>query len=577
MKMASDVQPLYLKHSELSKHGDTILAIHICNAVTRVTNARNLEGVQKINNLWLIFFNDKATRLEVYNKGDILISGNHYSIYDENPYTSFQTTQNAEKPPNQQIIKNDKLTIRNVPMWVDNTEVKTMLESHSIKLVSTIRYGMVRDEDGQLTSFKNGERFVYVKPFDPPIPRRQQIGDHYCTIIHHGKEIPCIACNIKGHRIGDKECIAKPKSNKEILAFKGYLTPLSNHYTCDLNVFNNDFKSVEHAFYWKMAHDMGKEELAADIKSAKHAGIVKRISKGIASDEDRFLWEKENVGLMEELLEAKANQCEDFKALLLHNREKIFAEATFRKFWGTGASEFVSANTDPEYWPGQNMLGCLLNDLRDNLLKTDKTNKTNEEIIENFANNNRNEAVDDHEASNTQTKKILHKTSSVSQVQHESHTTSTSQKQKQKNHGEIITSHNSREQKPSQEDHNQPQNKKPDNTQKSAKQSMQPRHSSVSSSKRDQKNSCESSGASHGGNNGDSRRGSTSNISDTRGRSKKKSPAKHRTLSSSFKGKGKKELFMDIQTAFDNKRKTMASSPTEEDKAVEPLRKKDNT
>ena len=34
---------------------------------------------------------------------------------------------------------------------------------------------------------------------------------------------------------------------------------------------------------------------------------------------------------------------------------------------------------------------------------------------------------------------------------------------------------------------------------------------------------------------------------------------------------------MDIQTAFDNKRKTMASSPTEEDKAVEPLRKKDNT
>ena len=61
-------------------------------------------------------------------------------------------------------------------------------------------------------------------------------------------------------------------------------------------------------------------------------------------------------------------------------------------------SEFVSANTNPEYWPGQSMLGCLLNDLRDKLLNTDHTNKTIEEINVNFANNNnRNEAVDDHE------------------------------------------------------------------------------------------------------------------------------------------------------------------------------------
>ena len=35
-------------------------------------------------------------------------------------------------------------------------ERKAMLESHKIKLASTIRYGMVRDEDGHLTNFKKG-------------------------------------------------------------------------------------------------------------------------------------------------------------------------------------------------------------------------------------------------------------------------------------------------------------------------------------------------------------------------------------------------------------------------------------
>ena len=547
MKMASDVQPLYLKHSELSKHGDTILAIHICNAVTRVTNARNLEGVQKINNLWLIFFNNKATRMDVHNKGDILISGNHYSIYDENPYTSFQTTQNTEKPSNQQIRKNDKLTIRNVPMWVDNAEVKAMLESHSIKLVSTIRYGMVRDEDGQLTSFKNGERFVYVKPFDPPIERRQQIGEYFCTVIHHGKEVPCIACNIKGHKVGEKECIAKPKPNQKILAFKGYLTPLSNHYPCNINISNKNFMSIEHAFCWHMAQDMKKEDLAEKIKNAKHAGIAKKLSKDVASDEERFLWEKENIKLMEQLLQAKANQCKDFKELLLHNKDKIFAEATYRKFWGTGVSEYVSANTDPEYWPGQNMLGCLLNDLRDKLINSEQTKQTNAEVDVNLSGKDLNEAVDDQEISDSQPCKMIN------------------QKQKQQGNGEELNTcaHNAREHKSSQEDeqinNNQHDSAKQD---KSRSQSTKSRLSSVSTSKKEQKLSC-------------GRRNSDIKSSKDRGRSIKKSPANHRALSS--KGKGIHDQFMNIQTAFANKRKTMDSSPTEEDKAVQPLWKKDNT
>ena len=70
-----------LKNIELTKNLEIIHPIQICKAVSRVTSASNLEGVQGINNLWLIFFKSKPTRLEVYNKGDILILGNHYTFY----------------------------------------------------------------------------------------------------------------------------------------------------------------------------------------------------------------------------------------------------------------------------------------------------------------------------------------------------------------------------------------------------------------------------------------------------------------------------------------------------------------
>ena len=68
-----------------------------------------------------------------------------------------------------------------------------------------------------------------------------------------------------------------------------------------------------------MAYGSGHERrrpIAEKIKNAKHAGIAKKLSKDIASDEDRFLWEKDNVKLMEQLLQAKANQCKDFKVYL---------------------------------------------------------------------------------------------------------------------------------------------------------------------------------------------------------------------------------------------------------------------
>ena len=64
------------------------------------------------------------------------------------------------------------------------------------------------------------------------------------------------------------------------------------------------FKSVEHAWFWKMASDLEQHDLAARIKEAAHAGKVKYMSKEIAKS-DRFKWEDEHFDIMTSLLTEK--------------------------------------------------------------------------------------------------------------------------------------------------------------------------------------------------------------------------------------------------------------------------------
>ena len=173
-------------------------------------------------------------------------------------------------------------------------------------------------------------------------------------------------------RIGDERCKAIPKD--KIMAFRGYTHPLSNHYPCKIEIFNKTFKSLEHIFFWRMAVEFGKMELAQEICGCRHAGEAKRLGKMIADDDKRWEWEEKNLDFMKVLLDAKAEQCSEFRQCLLVNADKVFAEATPSNFWGTGMSPLDSELTSPEFWPGKNMLGALITELASYLMTKDHEN-----------------------------------------------------------------------------------------------------------------------------------------------------------------------------------------------------------
>ena len=216
----------------------------ICRAITNVISASKLEGVQHIRNIWRIYLKDKQTRLALKVKESLTINGHRIPLYDQKPNVTF--SESGVSGVSRQ--KKDKLTIKNLPLSVSNNEIVKMLTDNNVVLASPVRYGLIRDESGQLTTFKSGDCYVYVEPFNPPLPKQQNIGIFQCLVLCHGKMAQCQACGEAGHKIGDDRC--KATSKDKISAFRGYTHPLSNHCPCEIKIFNKTFKMAVEFGKW---------------------------------------------------------------------------------------------------------------------------------------------------------------------------------------------------------------------------------------------------------------------------------------------------------------------------------------
>ena len=100
--------------------------------------------------------------------------------------------------------------------------------------------------------------------------------------------------------------------------------------------------------------------------------MVKRLSKEI-EEENRRAWEDDNFDVLRELLREKARTCEQFYNCLMMYKDKLLAEATVNKRWGTGLSKWVTNVTKPKFWPGLNLMGVLLMELTNELLSSRDT------------------------------------------------------------------------------------------------------------------------------------------------------------------------------------------------------------
>ena len=190
------------------------------------------------------------------------------------------------------------------------------------------------------------------------------IGQYRCRIFHRSQQTFCKRCCNQGHHTNDTAHCESYEPDCMVVAFRSDFNPLSNFYMCKMTIGNMTYASSEHAYQWKKCDYIGRDDLADRILQAPTPREVKAITSLIPLDQ-LTNWHTAKVDFMKMILKAKWDCSADFRQALMATEGMTLAEATQDKFWGVGVGSNLALHTKPSKFLGQNMLGRILKELRD--------------------------------------------------------------------------------------------------------------------------------------------------------------------------------------------------------------------
>lgn len=163
------------------------------------------------------------------------------------------------------------------------------------------------------------------------------------------------------------------KYNDNVTVFQGAGDILSNFYPCTIEFKGKTFRSSEHAYQYEKALVMGNEEVADMIFSSPAANKAKQISKQLGKDSR---WDEAKIDAMRRVIRAKARCVREFYLAVLDAKEIIAEAVAGDRYWSAGLNKSVALTTPPEMWPGKNVMGQLLMELRKELLNQGRRNRS---------------------------------------------------------------------------------------------------------------------------------------------------------------------------------------------------------
>lgn len=110
---------------------------------------------------------------------------------------------------------------------------------------------------------------------------------------------------------------------------------LDNFSAFVIKIWDKEFKTSEHAYQWKKYAD-SCPDIAQQIFEALSPNAAKKIADENI-DKVTSKWHESKVSIMEEILNAKVNQHEKVKRVLLETGNRIIIEnSPTDSFWGIG-------------------------------------------------------------------------------------------------------------------------------------------------------------------------------------------------------------------------------------------------
>ena len=220
------IEPLFLINGDVDQSKKYLNTVEICEAVQDiVVKGSYIDGAQRLGGVWRIYMLDPIARAQVLATG-ISLRDMQVTLYDKNPL------KNPYLMPGYENVETTRLYIRNVALSYDNGVIANYLKELNVQMLGNLKYCRARNDQGKLTNFKTGDRFVEIIVPEEPLPKRKDMGVFTATLYYKEQkqsvedkicgncqetghirrncphDIICYECKQPGHKKGSPECQA---------------------------------------------------------------------------------------------------------------------------------------------------------------------------------------------------------------------------------------------------------------------------------------------------------------------------------------------------------------------------------
>ena len=163
------------------------------------------------------------------------------------------------------------------------------------------------------------------------LPSVVDINHNQCIIFHPSQEKSSSRCRYMEHSRQNTEVCNAYTENSDIIPIRSVNNGMSNFYQCIVILDGIDFKSSEHAYQWRLAKHVGRDDLAQCILESNTPGQAKEI----ASQIPRHLlgsWHADKLHVMQEILFAKAECLLKYECTILDHNKQSHGTVNVGKF-----------------------------------------------------------------------------------------------------------------------------------------------------------------------------------------------------------------------------------------------------
>jgi ribA/ribD-fused uncharacterized protein len=141
-------------------------------------------------------------------------------------------------------------------------------------------------------------------------------------------------------------------------------TCFSQWFEASFVIDGNHYSTAEHYMMAEKARLFGDEEIRSAILKSVHPKQAKDYGRKVRNF-DPLLWEQQRLPIVVAGNLAKFQQNPALQSFLLGTGDRILVEASpVDKIWGIGLAADHPNATKPEKWPGLNLLGIALMEVR---------------------------------------------------------------------------------------------------------------------------------------------------------------------------------------------------------------------